>query len=126
LDRPLHQDNSNPDAAFDKTYFSKTPPTGRQGTSGRNQYYGPGLQNWNFATSKVFRYVRKESTYASGGLLQSLQPHQLRESYREPEQRKLRQNHRNRGQRHGHGSRNHAGVVGGGPRVIQGSLRVEF
>src|SRR6267378_922322 len=24
---PLHQDNSNPDAAFDKTYFSKTPPT---------------------------------------------------------------------------------------------------
>jgi hypothetical protein len=27
---------------------------GRQGTSGRNQYYGPGLQNWNFSTAKLF------------------------------------------------------------------------
>jgi Carboxypeptidase regulatory-like domain len=50
----LHQNNSNPDAAFDTTYFSKTPPTGRVGTSGRNQYYGPGLQNYNFALAKVF------------------------------------------------------------------------
>ena len=51
---PLKQNNSNPDAAFDTTYFSKTPPTGRVGTSGRNQYYGPGLQNFNFAVAKVF------------------------------------------------------------------------
>jgi hypothetical protein len=50
----LHQNNSNPDAAFDKAYFSATPPTGRDGTSGRNQYYGPGLQTYNFAVAKVF------------------------------------------------------------------------
>jgi len=50
----LTQDNRNPDNAFDKTYFSKTPPTGRVGTSGRNQYYGPGLANYNFSASKTF------------------------------------------------------------------------
>jgi hypothetical protein len=66
---PLIQNNGNPDAAFDIGKFgcsrnpvtlkptcpaSAMPPTGRVGTSGRNQYYGPGLQNFNFALAKVF------------------------------------------------------------------------
>jgi hypothetical protein len=65
---PLHINNSNPDVTFDPGYFgcvtvpkvdcSKgglgAPPTGRVGTSGRNQYYGPGLRNYNFALAKVF------------------------------------------------------------------------
>lgn len=51
---PLTQDNGNPDHAFDTTYFSKTPPTGRMGTSGRNQYYGPGLLNYDVAVLKNF------------------------------------------------------------------------
>jgi hypothetical protein len=51
---PLTQSNRNVDNAFDKTYFSATPPTGRVGTSGRNQYYGPGLANYNFSTGKNF------------------------------------------------------------------------
>jgi hypothetical protein len=55
----LHQDNRNIDAAFDKTYFSTTPPTGRVGTSGRNQYYGPGLQNYNFAVLKRFKFTEQ-------------------------------------------------------------------
>lgn len=50
----LTQDNGNPDSAFDVTYFSKTPPTGRMGTSGRNQYYGPGLLNYDVTASKDF------------------------------------------------------------------------
>ena len=50
----LTQDNRSPDNAFDKTYFSTTPPTGRVGTSGRNQYYGPGLANYNFSAGKNF------------------------------------------------------------------------
>jgi hypothetical protein len=50
----LVQDNLNPDAAFDKSFFSKTPPAGRVGTSGRNQYYGPGLINWDFTAAKNF------------------------------------------------------------------------
>jgi hypothetical protein len=39
---------------FDKTYFSSTPPTGRVGTAGRDQYYGPGLVNFDFAAAKKF------------------------------------------------------------------------
>jgi hypothetical protein len=51
---PMQQDNGNPDNAFDTTYFSKTPPTGRMGTSGRNQYYGPGLFNYDATALKNF------------------------------------------------------------------------
>jgi len=50
----LQQDNRNPDAAFNTAYFSATPPAGRAGTSGRNQYYGPGLANYDFAAAKSF------------------------------------------------------------------------
>ena len=51
---PLPQDNRNPDAAFDKSYFTTALLAGRVGTSGRNQYYGPGLQNYDFAAAKNF------------------------------------------------------------------------
>ena len=59
VDRPdrgsgtLRQSNRNPDDAFDKNYFT-TPPSGRVGTSGRNQYYGPGLHNWDIQLAKNF------------------------------------------------------------------------
>src|SRR5262245_58721251 len=59
VDRPdrvsgsLRQSNRSPDDAFDKNFFT-TPPSGRVGTSGRNQYYGPGLHNWDFQVSKNF------------------------------------------------------------------------
>jgi hypothetical protein len=55
---PLPQNNSNPEAAFDPTWF--TPAfAGRVGTSGRNQYYGPGLQNYDFAVAKDFQLWTK-------------------------------------------------------------------
>ena len=50
---PLPQDNRNPDAAFDRTWFAAA-LAGRVGTSGRNQYYGPGLENYDFALAKDF------------------------------------------------------------------------
>jgi hypothetical protein len=53
----LIQDNRSPDTAFDTKYFSAAPPTGRVGTSGRNQYYGPGLANYNFSTGKNFPLI---------------------------------------------------------------------
>lgn len=63
IDRPdvigagkLRQSNRNPDDAFDKSYFA-TPPSGRVGTSGRNQYYGPGLHNWDFQVAKSFPLI---------------------------------------------------------------------
>ena len=61
VDRPdvlgtgqLKTNYDNPDAAFDTAFFSKVPPTGRVGTSGRNQYYGPGLVNYDFTAVKNF------------------------------------------------------------------------
>ena len=50
---PLPQNNRNPDAAFDRTWFTAA-FAGRVGTSGRNQYYGPGLQNCDFAVARDF------------------------------------------------------------------------
>jgi hypothetical protein len=45
---------SNPDAAFNTAYFAALPPTGRVGTSGRNQYRGPHLINWDLTAQKSF------------------------------------------------------------------------
>jgi hypothetical protein len=61
---PLSTNFNNPDSAFDISYFGcskatgslvcANPPTGRVGTSGRNQYYGPGLYNYDFTALKNF------------------------------------------------------------------------
>src|SRR6267142_397487 len=124
---PLHQDNSNPDAAFDKTYFSKTPPTGRQGTSGRNQYYGPGLQNWNFATSKVFPLRTERVHLRFRADFFNLFNHT---NFANPIASQSNGNFGKITATVGSATATAvgttAGVVGGGPRVIQGSLRVEF
>ena len=53
----LPHNNRNPDAAFSRAYFSATPPTGRVGSSGRNQYYGPGLANYTFSAAKKFPLI---------------------------------------------------------------------
>ncbi|HLX41978.1 MAG TPA: carboxypeptidase-like regulatory domain-containing protein [Bryobacteraceae bacterium] len=58
---PLVTNYSNPDAAFNPAYFSATPPTGRVGTSGRNQYYGPGLANWDLTAIKSFPIWRERT-----------------------------------------------------------------
>ncbi|HYV06193.1 MAG TPA: hypothetical protein VFB82_16465, partial [Blastocatellia bacterium] len=55
---PLPQDNRDPDKAFDATWF-KPALAGRVGNSGRNQYYGPGLANYDFAVTKDFPLVAK-------------------------------------------------------------------
>ncbi len=49
----LPQNNRNPDAAFDATWFAAA-LAGRVGTSGRNQYYGPGIHNHDVAIAKGF------------------------------------------------------------------------
>ena len=123
----LHQDNGNPDAAFDKTYFSTAPPFGRVGTSGRNQYYGPGLQNFNFSAAKIFPLGTERVRLRFRMDFFNLFNHT---------------NFANPVSDQGSGSFGKitatvgsgvatavgttAGVVGGGPRIIQGALRLEF
>jgi len=51
---PLQTNYSNPDLAFSPSNFSATPPTGRVGTSGRNEFVGPGLVNYDFTALKSF------------------------------------------------------------------------
>jgi hypothetical protein len=124
---PLHQDNRNPDAAFDKTYFSSTPPTGRVGTSGRNQYYGPGLTNYNFAVSKNFPLGTEKVHLQFRADFFNLFNHT---NFSNPISSQSSGNFGKITSTVGSGTATAvgttAGVVGGGPRVIQGALRVEF
>jgi hypothetical protein len=55
----LVQNNADADAAFDTSRFSPA-LAGRVGTSGRNQYYGPGLQNFDLAAAKTFPLGERE------------------------------------------------------------------
>jgi len=124
---PLHQDNRNPDAAFDKTYFSSTPPTGRVGTSGRNHYYGPGLSNYNFAASKKFPLGTEKVHLQFRTDFFNLFNHT---NFANPVSNQSSGNFGKITATVGSATATAvgttAGVVGGGPRVIQAALRVEF
>ncbi len=126
----LAQNNSNPDATFDKTYFSSlttSPHPGRQGNSGRNQYYGPGLQNWNFAASKLFPLHTERVHLRFRADFFNLFNHT---NFANPVSNQSSGNFgkitATLGSATATAVGTTAGVVGGGPRVIQGSLRVEF
>jgi Carboxypeptidase regulatory-like domain len=122
----LQQNNRNVDAAFDKTYFSATPPTGRVGTSGRNQYYGPGLQNYNFAAAKSFKFTEQFGLQFRSEFF-NLFNHT---NFANPQNN---QSNGNFGKitatvasATATAVGTTAGVAGGGPRVIQFSLRLQF
>ncbi len=55
---PLGQDNRNPDAAFDTTYFNVAPP-GRAGTSGPISIMAPESRTMIFAAAKSFPLFAK-------------------------------------------------------------------
>jgi hypothetical protein len=51
---PVPQNNGNPDAAFDPTWFTAA-LAGQDGNSGRNQYYGPGVVNVDLSAANRWR-----------------------------------------------------------------------
>jgi hypothetical protein len=135
---PLQQNNSNPDTAFDTTYFGCStppcnvigkgaPPVGRQGTSGRNQYYGPGLQNWNFSTAKLFPLGTERLHLRFEADFFNLFNHT---NFSNPTGSESSVNFGKITSTLGSGTATAvgttAGVVGGGPRIIQVSLRLVF
>jgi len=138
---PLHQDNSNPDAAFDFTRFgcvfdpvksklncaNGVPPVGRVGNSGRNQYYGPGLSNYNFALAKAFPLGTERVHLRFRVDFFNLFNHT---NFANPVANQSSGNFgkitATVGSAVATAVGTTAGVVGGGPRVIQGALRVEF
>ena len=135
---PLPQNNSNPDAAFATAYFGcgtppcnapglGAPPAGRVGTSGRNQYYGPSLQNWNFAASKLFPLGTERLHLRFRADFFNLFNHT---NFSNPVSNESSANFGKITSTLGSGTATAvgttAGVVGGGPRIIQGTLRLEF
>jgi hypothetical protein len=138
---PLQLDNRNPDFAFDPAYFgcqtvpkldcSKygkgAPPTGRVGASGRNQYFGPGLSNYNFAVSKSFPLGTERVHLRFRADFFNLFNHT---NFANPVSNQSSGNFGKITATVGSATATAvgttAGAVGGGPRVIQGALRVEF
>jgi hypothetical protein len=123
----LQQDNRNPDAAFDTNYFSKAPPTGRVGTSGRDQYYGPGLVNFDFAAAKNFPLGTEKLRLQFRADFFNLFNHT---NFSNPVSNQSSANFgkitATVGSAVATAVGTTAGLVGGGPRVLQFSLRLIF
>jgi hypothetical protein len=124
----LIQDNRSPDNAFDKSRFPSNPPTGRVGTSGRNQYYGPGLANYNFSTGKNFSLLGENRVVLRFQAdFFNLFNHT---NFSNPTGNQSSANFGKITSTVGSGTATAvgttAGVVGGGPRVIQLAMRLQF
>src|SRR5262249_8212253 len=125
----LHQDNRNakPDGfAFDNTYFSATPPTGRVGTSGRNQYYGPGLQNYTFGATKSFKFTEQFGLQFRGEFFNLFNHTNFANPVSNQSSGNFGKITATVGSATATAVGTTGGVVGGGPRVIQFSLRLQF
>ena len=123
----LTQDNRSPDTAFDKTYFSTTPPAGRVGTSGRNQYYGPGLANYDFSVNKNFALFRERTRLIFRADFFNLFNHT---NFANPVGNQSSSSFgkitSTVGSAVATAVGTTAGSVGGGPRLIQFALRLQF
>jgi hypothetical protein len=123
----LKQDNRNPDAAFDTSYYSKTPPTGRVGTVGRDQYYGPGLANYDFEAAKNFALGTERIRLQFRADLFNLFNHT---NFSNPTTNASSANFgkitSTVGSAVATAVGTTAGLVGGGPRIIQFSMRLTF
>jgi len=123
----LNQNNRNPDGAFDKTYFSATPPTGRVGTSGRDQYYGPGLANYDFSAAKNFPLGSERFRLQFRGDFFNIFNHtNFSNPVANQSSASFGQITSTVGSSVATAVGTTAGLVGGGPRVIQLALRLSF
>jgi hypothetical protein len=97
------------------------------GTSGRNQYYGPGLANYNFAAAKRFALIGERVRLKFAADFFNLFNHT---NFANPTGNQSSGNFGKITATVGSATATAvgttAGVVGGGPRVIQLSLRLEF
>jgi hypothetical protein len=124
---PLTQNNRTPDSAFDTTFFSKTPPTGRVGTAGRDQYYGPGLANYDFSAAKNFPLGTERIRLQLRADLFNIFNHT---NFSNPVSNESSSSFgkitATVGSAVATAVGTTAGVVGGGPRVVQFSMRLSF
>jgi carboxypeptidase family protein len=121
---PLTKNYSDPDKAFDTTYFGAT-PAGRAGNSGRNQYYGPGLQNFDFALAKIFPVSEGFRLQLRGDFFNIFN----HTNFSNPVNNMSNANFGKITQTVGSATATAVGTTGGplgGPRLIQLSLRLQF
>jgi hypothetical protein len=125
--RHLQQDNRNVDGAFDTSFFSKNPPTGRVGTAGRDQFYGPGLVNFDFAAAKNFPLHTERVRLQFRADLFNIFNHT---NFSNPISNQSNANFgkitATVGSAVATAVGTTAGLVGGGPRVVQLSMRLSF
>jgi hypothetical protein len=124
---PLPQDNRNPDAAFDQSWFGPN-IAGQNGMSGRNQYYGPGMQNYNLSVGRSLPIPgrRDRGRVEARGDFFNLFNHT---NFANPVADLSNVNFGRITQTLGSAAGTSAGATSGatgGPRIIQVSLRVEF
>ena len=122
----MTHDNKNIDNAFDTKYFSATPPAGRVGTSGRNEYYGPGLQNYNFAGAKKFQVTEGIGVQFRAEFFNLFNHTNFANPTSNQSSGNFGKITATLGSATATAVGTTGGVVGGGPRVIQGSLRIVF
>ena len=125
---PLPQDNRNPDAAFDRTWFTAA-FAGRVGTSGRNQYYGPGLQNVDLAVAKDFAIGARSGNQPRVGFRADFFNLFNRPTFANPVSDLSNASFGRITQTLGSATAMSVGTTSGpigGPRVIQLSLRIRF
>jgi len=122
---PLPQNNREPDAAFDRTYFAPV-FAGRLGTSGRNQHYGPGLQNFDFSVTKSFPLAGEQTRLQFRADFFNLFNHT---NFSNPERNMSSANFGRITQTVGSATATAVGTTAGpqgGPRLIQLALRLQF
>lgn len=120
----LPQNNRNPDSAFDVTWFAAA-LAGRIGSSGRNQYYGPGLHNYDFALAKDIPFNEQTRLQFRADFF-NLFNHT---NFANPVSDLSNANFGKITQTLGAATTNSIGTTGGpigGPRLIQLSLRLQF
>ena len=136
---PLKTNFRDPDNAFDFSYFGctrlasgslscPTPPTGRVGTSGRNQYYGPGLANYNFSTGKSFALLPENRMLLrfQADFFNLFNHTNFSNPIANLSSANFSKITSTVGSATATAVGNTAGLVGGGPRVIQFSMRLTF
>ncbi len=120
----LPQNRRNPDRAFDTTWFGAA-PAGRAGASGRNQYYGPGLRDFDFAIAKSFAVTERARLEFRGDFFNSFN----HANFANPVADLSNSNFGRITQTLGSAVATSIGASGGpvgGPRLIQLSLRLQF
>ncbi|HEY6392411.1 MAG TPA: hypothetical protein VIX89_14095, partial [Bryobacteraceae bacterium] len=121
---PVPQNNRNPDAAFDTTFFAAA-FAGRVGTSGRNQYYGPGLANYDVAIGKSFPVGEQVRLQLRGDFFNVFN----HTNFANPVNDMSNANFGKITQTLGSAVATSVGTTGGpigGPRLIQLSMRIQF